>query len=207
LPRAQISGFTVISGSRILVPTEIATIDSAVVLPVTGTVEWVGTIGTIQTVVEVGTIDLVLDIATVQTVVGTIKTQEIGGTITATILGTISSAIKRDYSYDILVSTILSGTNPATIVSSISDIRGYYQKLISAYFTGTTMATILIEASRYSDSEFSINYPIGTINVVGTVADGKAYETLTDNWGYLRTTIVISTIDTGSLNIEVDKQV
>jgi hypothetical protein len=156
MPRAQISGYTVISGSRILVPTEIATIDSAVVLPITGTV---------------------------------------------------SSAIKRDYSYDILVSTILSGTNPATIVSSISDIRGYYQKLISAYFTGTTMATILIEASRYSDSAFNINYPIGTINVVGTVADGKAYETLTDNWGYLRTTIVVSTIDTGSLNIEMDKQV
>jgi hypothetical protein len=44
MPRAQISGYTVISGSRILVPTEIATIDSAVVLPVTGTVEWVGTI-------------------------------------------------------------------------------------------------------------------------------------------------------------------
>jgi hypothetical protein len=154
MPRAQISGYTVISGSRILVPTEIATIDSAAILP-----------------------------------------------------GTLTTAIKRDYSYDILVSTILSGTNPATIISSISDIRGYYQKLISAYFTGTTMATILIEASRYSDSEFSINYPIGTINVVGTVADGKAYETLTDNWGYLRTTIVISTIDTGSLNIEVDKQV
>jgi hypothetical protein len=69
------------------------------------------------------------------------------------------------------------------------------------------MATILIEASRYSDSEFNINYPIGTINVVGTVADGKAYETLTDNWGYLRAKIVVSTIDTGSLNIEVDKQV
>jgi hypothetical protein len=154
MPRAQISGYTVISGSRILVPTEIATIDSAAILP-----------------------------------------------------GTLTTAIKRDYSYDILVSTILSGTNPATIVSSISDIRGYYQKLISAYFTGTTIATILIEASRYSDSAFNINYPIGTINVVGTVADGKAYETLTDNWGYLRTTIVISTIDTGSLNIEVDKQV
>jgi hypothetical protein len=344
MPRAQISGFTVISGSRILVPTEIATIDSAVVLPVTGTVEWVGTIGTIQTVVEVGTIDLIIDIATVQTVVGTIKTQEIGGTITATVLGTVLTDVKqgvgtigtiisgkvaiatlgveidprnirrltqaddqigtigvvgtivgtvktdtlgtisatifgtvltsvketvglqpggtitasvlgtiktqeiggtitasilgttlvsvketvglmqggtitatilgsistsldiKGYKYDILISTILTGTNPATIISNISDIRGYTSKLISAYFTGTTMATILIEASRYSDSAFNINYPIGTINVVGTVADGKAYEILTDNWGYLRTIIVVSTIDTGSLSIEVDKQ-
>jgi hypothetical protein len=303
LPRAQISGYTVISGSRILVPTEIATISSAAILPITGTVEWVGTIGTIQTVVEVGTIDLVLDIATVQTVVGTIKTQEIGGTITATVLGTVLTDVKqgvgtigtiisgkvaiatlgveidprnirrltqeddqigtigvvgtivgtvktdtlgtisatifgtvltsvketvglmqggtitatilgsistsldiKGYKYDILISTILTGTNPATIISNISDIRGYTSKLISAYFTGTTMATILIEASRYSDSAFNINYPIGTINVVGTVADGKAYEILTDNWGYLRTTIVVSTIDTGSLSIEVDKQ-
>jgi hypothetical protein len=52
----------------------------------------------------------------------------------------------------------------------------------------------------------NIPYIIGTIVTVGTPAPGKAYETLTDNWGYLRTTIVVSTIDTGSLSIEVDKQ-
>ena len=142
MARAQISGFTVLTGSRILVPSQIATIEPGVELPVVGTIEvaiemaTVGTIvaGAITASIEGGVTDLTKYVGTVDSV-GTIKSGVINKVEAIDLIGSISEGkVTASISGGILNqvgSIVTSGTIPI----SIDDYKKNIPVLPTSYYS------------------------------------------------------------------------
>jgi hypothetical protein len=185
--RGQIVGFAVIAGSRIILPTEMATIDSSVSLPS------IATVGTIQFAnisvgtVEVGTVTAVIDLGTIGTIisgyvnvgfVGTIGTLQ-AGSISATVSGALDSVgtvgtIQSGNITGSISGGQLSSVGTVGVIATIGTIRSGYvssdqiSKLTNvatnAVITSATIATIV--ASNLQDLVVDVVY--GTV-VTGSI--------------------------------------
>jgi len=191
LPRAQITGFAVISGARILVPTQLATIEAGVALPVVGTLDLAVELATIGTIVSgamtasisggvfdaLGTVDLVGSVAE--------------GKVTASIIGGTLESV------GVVGSLQTSGTLPVEIAQSKIpvpvNIQGYaatipvfrrdeivYTTIIASLSPSTVSGTFIsttIDAQYYAGGVgFSVAYLGGESGVSGTVLIENSYD-------------------------------
>ena len=149
--RAQISGFTVLSGSRILVPSQIATIEPTVKLPV------------------VGTLELVIEMATVGTIVS--------GAITASIEGGVTDLTRYVGTVD-RVGTIQGGVihEIGTIKSGIINRVEAIDQLGSiaeGKLTASVSGGVINQVGSISEGKVTASISGGKVDEIGTITSGK----------------------------------
>jgi hypothetical protein len=157
--RGQIVGFAVIAGSRIILPTEMATIDSSVSLPS------IATVGTIQFAnisvgtVEVGTVTAVIDLGTIGTIISGYVNVGFVGTIGTLQAGSISATVSGALSSVGTVGTIQSGN--ITVSSGALNTVGTVGTIQSGNITGSI-----------SGGQLSSVGTVGVIATIGTIMSG-----------------------------------
>jgi len=135
VPRAQISGFAVISGARILVPTQLATIEPGVTLPVVGTLDIAFELATIGTIVS-GAVTASIP-GGVLDAIGTIGTIQ-SGNITASVA---SGALQHVGTVD-LVGSIAEGKVMASIIGGTLESIG----VVGSLQTSGTLPVIIAQS-------------------------------------------------------------
>ena len=179
--RAQISGFTVLSGSRILAPCQIATIEPTVKLPV------------------VGTLELVIEMATVGTIVSGAITASIEGGVTdltryvGTVdrVGTIQGGILHE------VGSIKSGIiNKVEAIDQIGSISSGIINQVGSISEGKMTASI--SGGKVDEIGTIISGKVG-IATVGVEIDPRNIRRLTvvDDWVSVLRGYEVATIASG----------
>lgn len=184
MTRAQITGYTVLSGSRILVPSHIATIEPTVRLPV------------------VGTLDIAIELATVGTIVSGNMTASVSsgvldrvgqvGTVnlldTVNRVGSITSGVVDQARFVGTIGTIVGGKVTASVSSGVVD-QARYVGTVGTIVEGKVTASLssgVIDLARY----------VGTVGVVGSLSTSGTLPVSVQGsvQAYIRDQIVYSTI-------------
>lgn len=175
MPDPDITGFAVISGSRIIVPVEISSIDASSAVP------GIGTIGTILSgitavvgTLQVGTVSVVADTSTI----GTIQS----GNITASIIGGNIPDVGT-------IGTILSAVtvSPIAIVSSIGTIQ-------SGQVTASISGPVYLAASPTV---------LATVSATVLGAGGTLYGVVASEEGNSPGTLILTYSGSGRMEIIV----
>jgi len=181
--RAQITGFAVISGARILVPTQLATIEAGVALPVMGTLEVVFELATIGTIVS-GKVTASISGGVLDRV-GTVSYLS-DGKVSATIVGG-----RADYVGS--VGYLMDGR----LAGSVYGGRIDYVSTIGSLAEGKVTASI-------SDGRLSASISGGRVDYAGSVGylmDGRA--TASISGGFLDSVGTVSYLSGGSLTASI----
>ena len=207
--RAQISGFTVLSGSRILAPCQIATIEPTVKLPVVGTLELVIEMATVGTVVsgaitasiEGGVTDLTRYVGTVDKV-GTIQ----GGIIHE--IGSIKSGIINKVEAIDQVGSISEGKLTASISGGeINEIGTIVSGKVAIATVGTEIDPRNIRRLTVVDDWVSVlrGYEVATIASGGSLTGMQAATIEVLRHNELGVDFYAGSITAGSVQIRVER--
>lgn len=137
-----LSGYTILAGTRILLPVDIASVEAGISLPVTGTVS----VGSINTIIDVATVNAIIDVATIQSL-GSIESPVAVGTILnaplLTVQGTLTVAtllVQPLVTTQVLSKQTNILTNQTVIASGASTLlAGSLQNLVVDIVYGTVV--------------------------------------------------------------------